>query len=1006
MGITAKTMKPWLLALCAAIGFVPLPRAAFSNSPTSFVRSEFRPGDFPLVRHGKAATLCVDPGDAEVVGVAAGLLADDVERVSGVRPRQSATTETLKGPVVLIGTLGQSSVLDALVRSGRLDASSIAGQWECFLIQTLSDPRPGCPEGLIIAGSDRRGTAFGVFHLSQEIGVSPWYWWADVPSPHREELTVAKGTRTEGPPSVQYRGIFLNDEDWGLHPWAAKTFDPETGDIGPKTYARVCELLLRLKANYLWPAMHGCTREFNFYPENKRIADRYAIVMGSAHCEQMLCNNVWFDTRKNGPWEYDKNRENIYRYWEDRLRENGRFENTYMLGIRGIHDEGMRGEGSMDERVALMERIIADQREILTRWVSWNGPPVQVFCPYKEVLSIYRAGLNVPDDVTLLWVDDNRGYIRQLSSPAERTRKGGSGVYYHVSYLGPPQDYLWLNTTPPELIWEEMTKAYTHDARKIWMLNVGDLKRREIGADFFLRLAWDVSRWDENTIPNYLDEFSADTFPGADSREIGAILRGYFRLGFHRKPEDMGWTTDWPDKARLSTEFSSTHGNDEAQRRLDDYDALARRAEAVCDRLPDSMRDSFFELVLYPVRCSRLMSRKFILADKSRLYAAQGRASASDYADGAREAFEAIQAETEHYNSQVANGKWRRMVSWNPIGRPVFSMPEVGRVTPLDKPALGIAVEGHAQPIPLGEPPENGKTGEAANPSTEAASLDLLPVFDSFGRQRRFIDLFNRGRGNLQWAAETESDWILLSEREGSLESEKRLWVDIDWDRAPRGESLSGSVVIRGGGRRAVVQVRASNPEIPDLQGAEGFVESNNRIVMEAEHYTHKVDAPEAQWKAIRGLGRTGDSMSVFPMDAPGRDPAGVASSGLPCLEYRIYLHHPGAVDVAVETLPTHPVHSGCGARYTVALNDAPARVVDFSAEEFTEGWSRNVMRGAAVTHSSHRIPAAGWQTLRIGMIDPGVVIDRIIVQTGPEQDATYLGPPETRILPRATRME
>ena len=434
---------------------------------------------------------------------------------------------------MLIGTLGQSPLIDRLVTDGRLEARQIRGKWESFLITTVDG-------SLVIAGSDRRGTAYGVFELSQAIGVSPWYWWADVAPAHRDNLFLPAGTREFGPPSVQYRGIFLNDEDWGLQPWAAKTFEPEVGNLGPKTYAKICELLLRLKANTLWPAMHDVSTAFNELPENKLVADRYGIVMGSSHCEPLLRNNVG-EWPKDNPAAYNflTNPQGVTQYWAERLQTNGKYENFYTIGMRGIHDGPMQGPRGEAQIVDTLNRIFTVQRGLLAKYVDPDPTQVpQIFCAYKEVLSYYRGSLRVPPDVTVVFPDDNFGYMRYFPTSEEiAARPGGFGAYYHISYLGYPLSYVWLNTTPPALIWEEMSKAYDHGLQKFWMLNVGDLKPGEIGIDFFLQMAWDINRWNLKTLPDYLKSFAADQFGSAPANGIAAVLADYYRLGFQRKPE-------------------------------------------------------------------------------------------------------------------------------------------------------------------------------------------------------------------------------------------------------------------------------------------------------------------------------------------------------------------------------------------------------------------------------------------------------------------------------------
>ncbi len=633
------------------------------QSATQTVRVSFadnpREGDAKLVVGHHATDLCVDKDDFKVVQIAANCLADDIACVSGVKPRVISERPLPSTSPVLIGTIGKSTLIDELVRTGKLDTKSIAGKWECSIITTVSNPFPGINTALVIAGSDRRGTAFGVFSLSEAIGISPWVWWADVTPPRHETLTVVADTQTQGPPSVKYRGIFINDEDWGLQPWAAKTFEPETGDIGPKTYTKVCELLLRLKANYLWPAMHSCTKAFNLYPQNKIVAADYAIVMGSSHAEPMLRNNVseW-DKTTRGPWDYDKNRDGVLKYWEERVQENGAYENTYTVGMRGIHDSAMPGGGTTADKVARLQHVIADQRDLLARHVNPNVEQVpQIFVPYKEVLSLYQNGLQVPDDVTLVWPDDNHGYIRQLPTLQEQRRSGGSGVYYHVSYWGEPADYLWLCTTPPSLIWEEMRKAYDQGARDVWVLNVGDIKPAEIDTEFFLRLAWNINGWNETAQSAFLADWAEQNFGKEYASNIAVIMDEYYRLNDPVKPEHL-----------LQAKFSNDYH--EKEQRLLRFDSLLEKTNTLYGKLRSEQKDAFYETVAYPVRCSALINKKFLGTSPEQ----------------AEMAYDQIQVETNYYNEQIANGKWKNMMSANPRNQAVFQNPfpkaEVAPVTP------------------------------------------------------------------------------------------------------------------------------------------------------------------------------------------------------------------------------------------------------------------------------------------------------------------------------------
>jgi hypothetical protein len=651
---------------------------------------------FELVADGRAAAVVTDPADYRVVQIAAELFAGDVERVTGVRPSlEKAGPETGRraGGAVLAGTLGHSPLIDGLVREKGINVAEIAGKWECFVIVPVENPVAGVARGLVVIGSDRRGTAHGLMELSERIGVSPWEWWADVPAARKNSLFVATagangaaGPHVQGEPSVKYRGIFLNDEDWGLQPWAAKTFEPKeaggTGDVGPKTYAKIFELLLRLRANFCWPAMHPSTQAFNIYPQNKQVADDYAIVMGSSHCEPMLRNNVTeWGQAKAASYNYVTNREGVLDYWRQRVRENGKFENVYTLGMRGIHDSDMAGGGTREQRVERLNAIMRDQRQMITELITPDVAKVpQIFCPYKEVLTLYQNGAVPPDDVTLVWADDNHGYIRQLSTPEEQRRPGGAGVYYHISYWGFPHDYLWLCTTPPSLVWEELSKAYDYGARTLWVINVGDLKPSEIDLTLAMRMAYDSKRYTRENVGGFLNEFARETFGlrgkegGAQADEIASILKEYYRLNYQRKPEHLGFNqSQGPATPVGEMEFTDT----EIEERLAAFSALVEQANKALEGMPSAYRDAYFELVAYPVRGAALQNEKMLCAEKSRRLAAKKEwAEALRAEERSRKAFAQIAVETRVYNETVAGGKWNNMMSAAPRNLEVFRLPK------------------------------------------------------------------------------------------------------------------------------------------------------------------------------------------------------------------------------------------------------------------------------------------------------------------------------------------
>ena len=619
-------------------------------------------GSFALYANGRTATVVVAKNEPLAVQKAATLFADDVQRVSGIRPQLSGTARKAS---VVIATLGQNAYVDKLVKKGRLDVSAIKGGWEQFAIKMLDGQ-------LFIIGSDRRGTAYGVFTLSEAMGVSPWYWWADVPVTRREALYV-DADYTSTPPSVKYRGIFINDEDWGLKPWASNNYEKELGDIGPRTYARVCELLLRLKANMLAPAMHSCTGAFYSHPESKVVCDSFGIIITTSHCEPLLLNNAaeseWKHER-DGEWNYKTNRETIYKKWDDRLSEAARYENIYTTAMRGVHDEGLRGSLPMNERVPLIEQVFKDQRELLIKHKVYTplhqqggaggGSIPQIFVPYKETMDIYENGLRVPDDITLVWVDDNYGYMKRVSNPEEQKRSGRAGIYYHLSYLGAPHDYLWLNTTPPALMYEELRKAYDTGADRYWLLNVGDIKPMELGMQTFFDMAWNV----DDAYPHQAG-FLARIFDKEYEQAFHTILDDYYRLAWSRKPEFMGWDYQWDDKEHTGlkpTEFSFQH-YDEAQRRLADYQRISDEVERLADMMGSDAAPAFFELLQFPVQGAYQMNRKFLMAQLNQELAAEGRKAQANWAARQMEiAYDSINALNRRYNKMLG-GKWDGMLA-------------------------------------------------------------------------------------------------------------------------------------------------------------------------------------------------------------------------------------------------------------------------------------------------------------------------------------------------------
>ena len=638
-------------------------------------------GDFTLAANGRAAAIYASAAEWPGVLRAAQDLQADVQRVTQLQPSFITATAPVGREVVLIGTLGKSPLIDALVQQKKLDVSAVAGKWETFVRQVIVHPMPGVERALVIAGSDKRGTIYGIYDLSQQIGVSPWYWWADVPVQPQTALYVPAARHTLGEPAVKYRGIFLNDEAPALSGWAKEKF----GGINSKMYVHVFELILRLKGNYLWPAMWG--NAFNDDDKlSPQLADEYGIVMGTSHHEPLLRAQQEWKRYGHGPWNYQTNDTTLRRFWRQGIRNMGRHESIVTVGMRGDGDEPM-SEGS---NIALLEKIVADQRKIIT---EETGRPAaqtpQLWALYKEVQDYYDKGMRVPDDVTLLLCDDNWGNLRKLPKAGEKPRPGGYGIYYHFDYVGGPRNYKWLNTNSLPRIQEQMHLARTHGVDKIWIVNVGDLKPMEFPISFFLDYAWNPEQWPANKLAEYGRQWATQQFGAQYAAPIADILAKYAKYNARRKPELLGPET-----------YSLTNYH-EWETVVADYNQLLNQAETINQKLPVEYRDAYFELVLHPVQASANLNELHYTVALNLAAAKKGLASTNALAAKAKLLFEKDAEISRHYNT-LAGGKWNHMMDQTHIGYtmwqqpPVDKMPEVQTLVPAITAAETEAPQGAA----------------------------------------------------------------------------------------------------------------------------------------------------------------------------------------------------------------------------------------------------------------------------------------------------------------------
>lgn len=626
--------------------------------------------NFPVVdKAGKSAILKYDLADYKGVIRAIGDLQNDIFSVTGIKPAlandgSSGSTE------IIIGTVGQSKLIDKLIASGKINAKDLKGKWESFAITTVKNPSKGVTQALVIAGSDKRGTIYGIYELSRQLGVSPWYWWADVPTKKRTSAYVLPGRYASGEPKVKYRGIFINDEAPCFTGWTKEKF----GGVNSGVYTHMFELLLRLRANYLWPAMWG--NAFNEDdPENPRLADEYGIVMGTSHHEPMMrSQKEWGNHRKeygNGEWNYQTNEAGIKQFWRDGLERNKNYENLITMGMRGDGDVPMDDAGTAEENFRLLERIMADQRKIIkevTKKPIDQTP--QLWALYSEVLEYYDKGIKVPDDMTILLCDDNWGDVRRLPElGTAKNHPGGYGMYYHVDLHGAPRAYQWLNMTQIPHMWEQLQLTYSYGVDKIWILNVGDLKPNEYPMDFFLQMAWNPTSFNENNLQEYARRFCEDKFGTAQATEAAEILSMYCKYNSRITAEMLDHRT----YNLQSGEFESVK---------DAYLALETRAMRQWLALPDDYKDTYKQLILHPVRAMANLYDMYYAVAMNAKFAREKDIKANYWADYVDACFQRDAEFSKDYNLNISNGKWNHLMDQTHIGYTSWDEPRQGNIKP------------------------------------------------------------------------------------------------------------------------------------------------------------------------------------------------------------------------------------------------------------------------------------------------------------------------------------
>ncbi|MBE5316509.1 MAG: glycosyl hydrolase 115 family protein [Xanthomonadales bacterium] len=920
--------------------------------PASVLDGEIT-GALAVIDSGRPLPLLIDPQDPEAAQRAATAVRRDLVALAGAEPADDSPH------AIIAGTLGHSPRIERMVAAGKLEVADLAGRWEAYSMQVVHQPEEGIERALVIVGADRRGTVFGLYELVRRLGVSPWTYWADVPIPRRAKAWVSPGRLLDAP-AVRYRGIFINDEEPALGAWTRATF----GGSNHRFYERVFELILRLKGNYLWPAMWGRA----FYaddPQNAALADAMGVVIGTSHHEPMMRAHVEWARHGQGPWDYARNGERLRAFWREGVERLQGREAVVTLGMRGDGDEAMSDHTATD----LLERIVTDQRKIIAD-VSGRTPQQtpQVWALYKEVQDYYDAGMRVPDDVTLLFADDNWGNLRRLPPPGS-TRAGGYGVYYHFDYVGDPRSYKWLNTQQIERVWEQMRLAWAHGVDRLWIVNVGDIKPMELPISFFLDQAWAPGRTDLQALQDYPAHWAAEQFGPQHAQEIGAILTRYAQYTARRKPELLDADT-----------YSLLHFG-ELERVLAEWADLVSRTQRIAAELPSSQRAAWYQLVEYPVLAVDNLHRLYAAVARNRLYAAQGRASAKDWADEARRLFARDAELARVYEQEIAEGKWIGMMSQTRIGYTHWQQPDrnvlpsLATVDVREPGTLGVQIEGD----PRGWP----------QPARQA----VLPTIDPHTARTRRVEAFNRGAQPLRYTTSSSDPWLRIQPEAGTIEDAVELSIDVDFAQLPPGEHR-GRVVVRGDELTQVtIEVPVQVPSGGD--NARGFIEGDGHVVIEAAHFDRATAPAGMAWEVIPNLGRTAAGVTLWPPAPHASQPGGEGAR----LEYAMHLHTGGEVELQVHLSPTLDLHGSGGLRYAVSIGDEPPQIVQMQLEPspghpHALAWERAVADNVYIGRSRHQA-SAGPQVLKLWRVDSGLVFQRIALWRAKEPPS-YLGPLES----------
>ncbi len=972
-----------------------LPTASGSQAPAATERPPEE--KFVIASASQAVPVYVDGkgDDYDGLSLVAESFAKDVALVtnSGASSQVVDKLEDLKGAAmngtaIICGSVGNNDVIDSLVSQGKLDVAEIQGKWETYKIQFVKDPAAGVGKAIVVVGSDKRGAIYGLYHISEAMGVSPWVYWGDAVPDKHEEIVLSNWEleMTSKEPSVKYRGIFLNDEAPSLTGWVKNKF----GNYNEDFYELVYELILRCKGNYLWPAMWS-----NMFSEdgkaskiaNAELADKYGIVMGTSHHEPLCRAGIeWGRFRKDygklSAWDFNKNGDAITRFWEDGVARNKPFENVYTLGMRGEADSAL--EGGVQENIDLLKEVITTQKRILADNNLSDAP--QVLTVYKEVENYWHGtdeieGLkywNELDDVIIMLCDDNNGNLRTIpTTKEEQGRAGGWGMYYHFDYHGGPTSYEWINTKELNKVWEQMTMAYEHGIDDIWIVNVGDLKPMEMNISYFLDMAYDYETWGangRNKTGDYMNQWVKQQFGAAlneqQSEEVASLLKDYTWLNGCCIPEALKNDT-----------YHVTNYN-EAQEMLKRTSQMMEKAERCKEFIPDPLQAAYFQLVYFPTVASANVARMQIFSGLNQYYYDMGNAGANIYADLLEESIAYDKSLENTYNNDMpgVGDKWKNMMSSPHVGFKTWdskgwAYPEVKRLSSLaENSQLMVTLENRSDLYTEGE--------------------CVLDDFTNMNKETYTVTVSNGGSQSFEYTAQASADWIKLSKASGSVDAQDTLDVSVDWEKVQT--DMSGTVTIAGAGSSVTVQVRAKVCDISSLEN-HTYVYANGYASMLAGGFVNSgTGAGGTYCGTIDRYGKMGQSVKAFPSNFCFADNVQDA----PYVEYKVNVQTAGTYKFTVFTAPSNNVdRKDVGIRYGVSVNGGSTEVVNtinsnYQSGEYSGTWAGDVSANGRKKTTDINL-SAGTNTIRVYLVDPTLVLQKLVIS---EEDvlSSHLGPAES----------